>query len=169
MAMGAGSGCTAKEEDKSLYAGEFARAWEGIALAIEGTSSTPCVRFSMHPGQCIVWRRQPDGAMAQFKGACDVEGGKTGKYVSLNCRNGDQACVPGENKIVVNLNSSVELEGTESSVVDSGLARRITPMAGTCEQLVGPAPAPALPAPGPGPGPGPGPQGNPMPGGTTAP
>ena len=128
------SGCSARKVDKRRYAGLFSDAWQGKALRLEGVSSTPCVQYSTAPGGCVVYNRKADKTIEKHTGACEVEGSITGKYISLNCRNGDSPCVPGDNKIIINLNAASELEGNEAQVMDSSLSRKIVPIGGTCDQ-----------------------------------
>lgn len=127
------SSCSPRKEDLTKYARTFEESWQGRALRIEGAPHTPCVQFSTSPGSCVVFKRTANMAIEKHSGTCEVEGSVTGKYVSINCQKADAPCVPGDNKIVINLNAASKLDGTEREVVDSSLARSIVPIGNSCE------------------------------------
>ncbi|MCA2960276.1 MAG: hypothetical protein IOD12_08485 [Silvanigrellales bacterium] len=132
------SSCSPRKEDLTRYASTFAQSWQGRSLRLQGVPKTSCVQFSTSPGSCVVFRRNDDKTIEKHTGTCEVEGSVTGKYVSLNCTRGDgkskdAPCVPGDNKIVINLNAALKLEGTEAEIVDSSLARSIVPIGSSCE------------------------------------
>ena len=132
------SSCGPRKEDLTKYASTFSQSWQGRALRLEGVPKTPCVQFSTNPGSCVVFKRNDNKTIEKHTGTCEVEGSVTGKYVSLNCTQGDgkskdAPCVPGDNKIVINLNAALKLDGTEPEIVDSSLARSMVPFTGSCD------------------------------------
>lgn len=133
---GAVASCGPQKQERLQYASSFSDAWQGRSLRLEGVSKIPCVQYSTTPGSCIVFKRNDDKTVEKHTGTCEVEGSYTGKYVSVNCRNGNGPCVPGDNKIVINLNAANKLQGDEPNVADSSLARRIVALEGTCEQAL---------------------------------
>jgi hypothetical protein len=129
-------GCSPRKEPSTQYASVFSDSWQGKALRLEGASSIVCVQYSTAPGKCGVFTRKIDKTIEKFTGGCDVEGSTNRKYVSLNCRRADGSCIPGDNKILINLNASIELDGSEVQVSDSSLPRKINVVQGACEKYL---------------------------------
>jgi|GEM_PF-6568522 len=140
----AGVACTSAEPEKGKYASVLSGSWEGKSLHLEGVSGIPCVKFSQAQGGCTVFHRKADATIERFTGRCSLEGGAAGTYLSLNCENNGTSCVPGDNRILINMNTAQKVDGTEHQVVDSNLKRRITVLPGTCEQDVESSVAPGV-------------------------
>ena len=118
------SSCGPRKEDLTKYASTFSQSWQGRALRLEGVPKTPCVQFSTNPGSCVVFKRNDNKTIEKHTGTCEVEGDGKSK---------DAPCVPGDNKIVINLNAALKLDGTEPEIVDSSLARSMVPFTGSCD------------------------------------